>query len=154
VQAFRYGGPAFALQFHPDVTHATMCRWTVRGHDRMLLPNAAARRAFRRPRIHDPPRAWLAAFSIIGWEGRGAESRRGDGVVSVAGDPLDLARRAPQYFDLATCFVHLINDDVRRLNSLARSLIHVGASICSGPALAARYGRMRVTISAAADCPR
>ena len=30
VQAFRYGGRAYAFQFHPDVTHATMCRWTTR----------------------------------------------------------------------------------------------------------------------------
>ena len=43
VQAFRYGGAAFALQFHPDVTHAMMCRWTTRGHERMLLPNAKPR---------------------------------------------------------------------------------------------------------------
>ena len=43
--------PPIALQFHPDVTHAMMCRWTTRGHERMLLPNAKPRaRAFRRSR--------------------------------------------------------------------------------------------------------
>ncbi len=43
VQAFRFGGTAYALQFHMDVTHATMCRWTTRGHERMTLPNAKPR---------------------------------------------------------------------------------------------------------------
>jgi GMP synthase (glutamine-hydrolysing) len=43
VQAFSYGGTAYALQFHMDVTHATMCRWTTRGHERMTLPNAKPR---------------------------------------------------------------------------------------------------------------
>ena len=39
VQAIRCGR-AFALQFHPDVTHAMMHKWTTRGHDRMELPGA------------------------------------------------------------------------------------------------------------------
>jgi GMP synthase (glutamine-hydrolysing) len=42
VQAFRYGS-AYALQFHPEVTHAMMCRWTVRGAARLDLPNAQPR---------------------------------------------------------------------------------------------------------------
>ncbi len=64
VQAFRYNGAAFALQFHPDVTHAMMCRWTTRGHERMLLPNAKPRVAhFADRAVYDPAgRAWLAAF--------------------------------------------------------------------------------------------
>ncbi len=64
VQAFRYGGAAFALQFHPDVTHAMMCRWTTRGHERTLLPNAKPRIAhFADRAVYDPAgRAWLAAF--------------------------------------------------------------------------------------------
>ena len=50
VQAFSYGGTAYALQFHMDVTHATMCRWTTRGHERMTLPNAKPREIpFRGP---------------------------------------------------------------------------------------------------------
>jgi GMP synthase (glutamine-hydrolysing) len=63
VQAFRYDG-AYALQFHPDVTHATMCRWTVRGHERMLMPGAKPRHAhFADRAVYDPAgRAWLAAF--------------------------------------------------------------------------------------------
>ena len=64
VQAFCFGGAAFALQFHPDVTHAMMCRWTTRGHERMLLPNAKPRAAhFSDRAVYDPAgRAWLAAF--------------------------------------------------------------------------------------------
>jgi GMP synthase (glutamine-hydrolysing) len=70
VQAFRYGGAAFALQFHPDVTHAMMCRWTTRGHERMSLPNAKPRGAhFADRAVYDPAgRAWLAAF-LNHWTG-------------------------------------------------------------------------------------
>jgi GMP synthase (glutamine-hydrolysing) len=64
VQAFRCGNAAYALQFHMDVTHAMMCRWTTRGHDRMQMPNAKPRAAhFADRAVYDPAgRAWLAAF--------------------------------------------------------------------------------------------
>jgi GMP synthase (glutamine-hydrolysing) len=64
VQAFSYGGTAYALQFHMDVTHATMCRWTTRGHERMTLPNAKPRDShFEGRLLHDAAcRAWLAEF--------------------------------------------------------------------------------------------
>jgi GMP synthase (glutamine-hydrolysing) len=64
VQAFSYGGTAYALQFHMDVTHATMCRWTTRGHERMSLPNAKPREAhFEGRLLHDPAcKAWLSDF--------------------------------------------------------------------------------------------
>jgi GMP synthase (glutamine-hydrolysing) len=64
VQAFRHGGMAYALQFHPDVTHATICSWTTRAHERTLLPGAKPRVAhFADRAVHDPAgRAWLAAF--------------------------------------------------------------------------------------------
>jgi len=41
-----------------------MCRWTTRGHERMLLPNAKPRVAhFADRAVYDPAgRAWLAAF--------------------------------------------------------------------------------------------
>ena len=63
-QAFRYGPAAYALQFHMDVTHAMMCRWTVRGHARMELPGAKQRAAHFEDRfVHDVAcRAWLASF--------------------------------------------------------------------------------------------
>lgn len=44
VQACHIAGRAFALQFHPEVTYAMMCKWTVLGHDRMDLPGAWPRR--------------------------------------------------------------------------------------------------------------
>ena len=42
-QAILVGERAFGLQFHPEVTHAMMCRWTVRGHERLALPGAQDR---------------------------------------------------------------------------------------------------------------
>ena len=63
VQAFRCGR-AFALQFHPDVTHAMMHRWTTRGHDRMALPGAKPRHEhFADRAVYDySARAWLSVF--------------------------------------------------------------------------------------------
>jgi GMP synthase (glutamine-hydrolysing) len=63
VQAFRYGS-GYGIQFHPEVTQAMMCRWTVRGHERMLLPGAKPRPShFQDRAIHDfRIRAWLAEF--------------------------------------------------------------------------------------------
>ena len=63
VQAFRLGR-AVALQFHMDVTHAMMCRWTTRGHDRMSMPNAQARDAHFQGRLrYDAAcQAWLSGF--------------------------------------------------------------------------------------------
>jgi GMP synthase (glutamine-hydrolysing) len=64
VQAFRCGNAAYALQFHMDVTHAMMCRWTTRGHDRMQMPGAQQRAAHFEGRLmHDTAcRAWLDSF--------------------------------------------------------------------------------------------
>jgi GMP synthase (glutamine-hydrolysing) len=63
VQAFRYRR-AYALQFHPDVTHATMHRWTTRGHERMQMPGAKPRAAhFADRAVYDySARAWLSVF--------------------------------------------------------------------------------------------
>jgi GMP synthase (glutamine-hydrolysing) len=64
VQAFRAGGSAYGLQFHPDVTYAMMYRWTTRGHERMALPGAKPRADhFADRAVHDlRGRAWFAAF--------------------------------------------------------------------------------------------
>ncbi len=72
VQAFRYGS-GYALQFHPEVTHAMMCRWTVRGHARLQLPGAKPRAEhFADRAVHDlAARNWLVAF-LNRWIGRGA----------------------------------------------------------------------------------
>jgi len=63
VQAFRFGR-SFALQFHPDVTHMTMYKWTTRGHERMAMPGARPRHThFADRAVYDySARAWLGAF--------------------------------------------------------------------------------------------
>jgi GMP synthase (glutamine-hydrolysing) len=63
VQAFRYGR-SYALQFHPDVTHAMMHRWTTRGHVRLEMPGAKPRAAhFADREVYDySARAWLSVF--------------------------------------------------------------------------------------------
>lgn len=63
-QAFRYGARAYGIQFHPEVTHHMMCRWTVRGGERLDLPGARPRRAHFADRLqHDARiRLWLDAF--------------------------------------------------------------------------------------------
>lgn len=69
-QAFRYGRAAFAVQFHSEVTHQMMCRWTTRGHERLQLPGARPRHEhFEGRSIHDGKvRAWLEAFLDL-WTG-------------------------------------------------------------------------------------
>jgi len=63
VQAFRHRR-AFALQFHPDVTHAMIHKWTTRGHDRMAMPGARPRHThFADREVYDyTARAWLNVF--------------------------------------------------------------------------------------------
>jgi GMP synthase (glutamine-hydrolysing) len=64
VQAFRYGPAAYGVQFHAEVTHLMMCRWTARGHVRMEMPGAHPRAAHYADRpVYDPAiRRWLADF--------------------------------------------------------------------------------------------
>ena len=64
VQAIR-SGRAFALQFHPDVTHAMMHKWTTRGHERMDAAGRASRATthFADRAVYDySARAWLSVF--------------------------------------------------------------------------------------------
>lgn len=42
-QAIRVGDHAYGLQFHPDVTYAMMCKWTVEAYERMNMPGAQKR---------------------------------------------------------------------------------------------------------------
>lgn len=64
VQAIQAGPAAYGLQFHPEVTHAMIWRWTTRAHERLSLPGAQPREAhiegwYR----HDAEvAAWLSAF--------------------------------------------------------------------------------------------
>jgi GMP synthase (glutamine-hydrolysing) len=63
-QAISVGARAFGLQFHPEVTHAMMCRWTVRASERLALPGAQDRaRQLEGRYMHDPHVArWLHVF--------------------------------------------------------------------------------------------
>jgi GMP synthase (glutamine-hydrolysing) len=63
-QAILAGSCAFGLQFHPEVTHAMICRWTVRAEERLKLPGAQDRvRQIEGRLMHDPHVAvWLDAF--------------------------------------------------------------------------------------------
>jgi GMP synthase (glutamine-hydrolysing) len=63
-QAYRYGDKAVALQFHPEVTYQMMCRWTVRGAERLNLPGAQPRQDHLEGwHRHDPAvAAWMRAF--------------------------------------------------------------------------------------------
>jgi GMP synthase (glutamine-hydrolysing) len=71
VQAIRYDR-AYALQFHPDVTHAMMHKWTTRGHERLALPGARPRDThFADRAVYDyRARAWLNVF-LERWIGSG-----------------------------------------------------------------------------------
>ncbi|MCL2429739.1 MAG: glutamine amidotransferase [Alphaproteobacteria bacterium] len=77
VQAFRYGGAAYGVQFHAEVTHATMCRWLLKGEDRLALPGAkGAEQHFADRAVHDfAIRAWLTAF-LDRWCGDGCDGQR------------------------------------------------------------------------------
>jgi GMP synthase (glutamine-hydrolysing) len=70
VQAMRFGS-GYALQFHPEVTHAMMYRWLVRGAHRLELPGAKQRAEHVSDRfVYDlASRQWLNEF-IDHWIGR------------------------------------------------------------------------------------
>ena len=63
VQAIRYGR-AFAPQFHPEVTHSMMYRWTARVEERLAMPGARPRHThFDDRAVYDySARAWLSIF--------------------------------------------------------------------------------------------
>jgi GMP synthase (glutamine-hydrolysing) len=64
VQAFRFGRTAYGIQFHAEVTHAMMCRWTTRGEERFALPGAKPRdqHFVDRPVYDLAIRTWLCDF--------------------------------------------------------------------------------------------
>jgi GMP synthase (glutamine-hydrolysing) len=73
IQAFRYGPAAYGIQFHAEVTHAMMCRWTTRGHERMTLPGAKPRadHFVDRPVYDLAIRTWLFDF-LDRWRRQGS----------------------------------------------------------------------------------
>jgi GMP synthase (glutamine-hydrolysing) len=71
-QAFRYGRRAVALQFHPEVTYHMMCKWTLKGAERLTRPGAQQRAGHLGGWFeHDGQvAAWLEAFLPAWLEGR------------------------------------------------------------------------------------
>lgn len=70
-QAFRMGQKTLALQFHPEVTYAMICRWTTRAFERMNHKGARAPHEHREgwfQHDHDVGH-WLDAV-LDGWIGR------------------------------------------------------------------------------------
>jgi GMP synthase (glutamine-hydrolysing) len=72
-QAIRVGQAAYGIQFHPELTHQMMVRWTTKGAPRMELPGAQNRRDHFAGRfVYDPDvRKWLDRFLDI-WIGTAA----------------------------------------------------------------------------------
>ena len=70
-QAYRRGR-AVALQFHPEVTYHMMCRWTLRGAERLTRPGAQGRPGHLEGWFQHDGRvaAWLEAFLPAWLEGR------------------------------------------------------------------------------------
>jgi len=75
-QAFRYGGHAWGLQFHAELTRAMMHRWVIHGAHRFILPNAQQGREHLEGRmLFDAPlKAWLNEFLDIVFEGKTSKS--------------------------------------------------------------------------------
>ncbi len=70
VQACRYGDNAYGLQFHPEVTYAMICRWTVRAAERMHGLGAQEPQSHRDGWFqHDPEMdRWMREF-LAKWSG-------------------------------------------------------------------------------------
>lgn len=63
-QAFRYGKAAFGVQFHPEITHAQVNRWSGSNPVRLLMRGARPRQEHLRHHLtHGPEvRRWLDQF--------------------------------------------------------------------------------------------
>lgn len=69
-QAFRYGNNAWAVQFHAELTLAMMHRWSIKGAERFVLPNAQQGHEHLEGRfLYDAPVSkWLDEFLDIVFE--------------------------------------------------------------------------------------
>jgi GMP synthase (glutamine-hydrolysing) len=78
-QAIQVGEKAFGLQFHPEVTHAMICRWTVVAEERLSTPGAQDRVRQLDGRFQYDPHVsrWIDHF-LDHWldEPRAADARR------------------------------------------------------------------------------
>ena len=79
-QAIQVGPAAFGLQFHPEVTHAMICRWTVVAAERLATPGAQDRvRQIEGRFLYDPHvRRWLDRF-LDHWLDEPEGARKGKG---------------------------------------------------------------------------
>ncbi|MFN7168430.1 MAG: glutamine amidotransferase [Pannonibacter sp.] len=70
-QAIRVGPRAYGIQFHPELTHAMMVRWTTKGAPRMAQPGAQGRQDHFAGRFvfDGAVRKWLDDFLDL-WIGR------------------------------------------------------------------------------------
>jgi GMP synthase (glutamine-hydrolysing) len=75
-QAFRYGPAAFGVQFHPEITHALVNRWSTHASHRLVLPGARPRPEHISGHVRHGPgqRRWLADLLSL-WVSQGAENR-------------------------------------------------------------------------------
>lgn len=69
-QAFRYGGNAWGLQFHAELTRVMMQRWVVHGAHRFIMPNAQPGRVHLEGRMmfDTALKAWLSQFLDLVFE--------------------------------------------------------------------------------------
>jgi GMP synthase (glutamine-hydrolysing) len=74
-QAFRYGGSAYGVQFHPEMTLAMIHRWTTMAAHRFGQPGARPRHEhIEAHHIHGPRiRNWLSDF-MTGWVACGGKA--------------------------------------------------------------------------------
>lgn len=74
-QAIRVGPRAYGIQFHPELTHAMMVRWTTKGAPRMAQPGAQGRHDHFAGRFvfDGAVRKWLDDFLDL-WIGRADEA--------------------------------------------------------------------------------
>ena len=96
-QAYRYGKRAVGLQFHPEVTYHMMCRWTIRGAERLTRPGAQSRPGHLGGWFQHDGRvaAWLEAFLPAWLDGRLGEAGAADLRERREAPPRPAARAAP-----------------------------------------------------------
>ena len=77
-QAYVYGKNAFGVQFHSEVTHWMMNKWTVKAAHRFVLPGAQNReQQFEGRALHDPAvHKWLKEFLQL-WVGPATTEKKG-----------------------------------------------------------------------------
>jgi GMP synthase (glutamine-hydrolysing) len=88
-QAFRFGPTAYGLQFHPEVTYAMMCRWTLRCPQPLeTLPGAYLRHQHLEGWYqHDRPTArWLDAFLKVWIDGEAGAGETRDAKRGIAAE--------------------------------------------------------------------